>query len=250
MLGLLGFVTLSYVYYLKTSFVTKDVYVKAKVLSAKEEETVPYFLVDSLNKMKVDDTKKVEILKMKYFIFDPKEWMINDNLANLSVFLKIKAEERGKKMFFDGQELSIGYPLHLSLSQRKIDLRIEDVSGSEIQEDYKKINIKVKLWAKQKELIAFLQKGVELKDNNGFTYATITQIDKTPAVSSVGNSSGQLVMAVDPLSFDLILHIQTLAKVYNDRIEGYDGKLITTGARFVFNHPLLYKLDGYVIDVQ
>lgn len=251
--GLLILVTAGYIIYLKLPSKNKEVFVEASIQRAdwwSSNVLTPTKLLDDIDNKSTDKDGQLTVSELRYFMGELKGWEYSPDNSFGIIRFKISADRRGDELFYKDQELLIGNPLDVNIGQTRLALLITRVQDNEFVDNYKHKLITVKVYQKREEIIKNFKKGVSFKDNNGFVYATITDLAVTKHNKSVTDQWGNVLEKLDPIFFDALIEIDMLVEENNNRLVGYDGRPITNAGRYIFNHPFLYNIDGWIIDVK
>ena len=255
-IGVVSLLAFGYIAYLKLSPAITPIHLEARIQRAdwwSSKGWVPTYLLSHITSGSSTADGQVSVDHIRYFykksLGSSVEYTEVDDKSFGLIRLKIQAEKTGDRYLYQGQELLIGNPLRMALENTQLELLISDISDQPFHEAHTPINITVKVYDKRPELITNFKKGLELSDNNGTAYATINNVSVTPSLITTTDQLGNTHLRQNPLNFDVIANIEVLTTKRAGQTLGYDGSIIEVGSRFIFNHPLLGRADGWIIDI-
>lgn len=251
--SLLAISVVGYIVFLKSS-VTKPVFLMASIQRPEwwqSTSQVPTELLSEIKEGTKDSSHDLEVEEIKYFIAQEPSWDTNSKDRSIGrVQLKVNANERNEKIYYQGQEILVGNPFVITVENTRLELLVTKISAKKINYDYKPITILVKIYSKYPEQINGIDQGMELKDNNGVAYAKITKTFKEPAKITTTDQYGIPHSQRDPLKYDFTMEVQVLAREENSRIVGYDGRTIAIGKAFVLNSPHFDDVGGWIMGIN
>ena len=252
-LGLIAISLTGYVVYLKSSVKT-TIFVEASIQRPDWWQTTTHIPSELLSSVKAGDTDiagGLKVEEMKYFIAREPDWSVaaNDKFIGRMQF-QVNATKRGQKLYYEEQELLIGNPFVATIGNTRLELLITNLSDHKIVLEYVPRKISVRVYSKYPEQISGIKQGMEIKDNNGFTYAKVLKVEMELSRMTTTDQFGITHKQRDPWKYDLNLEIETLAREENSRIVGYDGRTIAIGKSFVFNSPYFDDIGGWIMDIN
>lgn len=254
LIGLLLLTAFLYIIFLKTSSKNQIVYVEVSVQRADWWRTptlIPTKLLTHITKGSTDDRKLLSVEYIRYFIGLKETWETdNDNKSVGTMLLKINASRHNEKLYYANQEILIGNPLALDISQSRLETLITNIWDKKPNDEFVHATIKIKTWTKVEELVSHFKQGQELTDNTGFVYGKILNVTKESAPVSHPDMHGDAILSKDPLVFNATIDLDVLVKSHNGTLIGYDGRPVTIGHQFVLNNPLLYDSEFFIIGIE
>lgn len=245
--------TLGYILFLKTATKESVIFVETSIQKAdwwRTDTLIPTKLLKSLKTGSTDQSHRLKITHIRYFIGELKDWEHSDDRSMGVIQFEVESDRQNQKLFYKNQELLVGNPINVEVNQAKLELLITKIQETPFLNEFKHRKVLVKLYERREEMVSHFKKGIELKDNNGFVYGKIISVNKEYSPKTTTDQWGNVMLRKDPKLFDIIVELDLLTTQEGERNVNYDGSPVAVGKPFEFNHPLLDSTNALIIDIQ
>lgn len=249
---LLLLVSGGYVVMMKKGKSEKTVYVRASLEKAdwwSSHLKVPSLLLSNLPIPSTDSSGKATMLDLKYFFAEHPDWEKEKYSSIGSALIEIKAQFRDSQLKFDSQDLLIGNPLVITLSNYRFEFLITDIFDSEPKYDYQDILIEAKIYSVEPEYYRHIKSGMILSDNLGRKYGELVNVQLKDAVMINVDQWGNSLLRYHPRNKDVFINIRVKARKDHGVWIGYDERPIMIVGQLVLNNPVLKNIDAWITNI-
>lgn len=213
-------------------------------------EWMPTKILSGLDTGSTTDDGEISIEQLRYFHYNDETWNKLKNGSFGSIYLKIHAKHNSGKWMYQNQELLVGNPLSIVIDNTSLELLISRVQTTPVKDDYAYQTFESTIFNVREEFIQEYKPGKIIYDNTGTKYLEIVSVEVKPSLVSSPDQFGILRASADPFFKDVFIVANVLCKKTEGTLETYDGSLLETGQKFVFNSPELSRLTAWITSVD